>query len=314
MKIIQLNHPYDKNKIESEPIVLILGYFDGVHRGHQAVIKKGIKLAKEKGLKSALMTFNHPPSVVYRPLISEDIQLLTPPTIKYEKIAELGVDFLYEVDFTFEFGNQSPQEFVDNYIVNWHAQYVVAGFDYTYGEKTIASMKQLPQYAKGRFEIVSVPELEENGEEISSTRLKALIETDQVEEANQLIGTPYMTEGIVIHGKKRGDKELGYPTANILSNPYTLVPSKGVYIVEVKLRDKWYGGMASIGHNITFGENNPKTVEINIFDLDETIYGETLRIRWRKFMREEVKFKHAEELIKQLKEDEQISRAWLTEN
>lgn len=313
MEYIQLNHPYDKNKIPNEPIVLILGYFDGVHLGHQAVIKRGVTLAKENGLKSVLMTFNHPAEIVYQPIMDEELFLLSPSSIKYEKIAELGVDCLYEVDFTYDFGSQSPQEFVDQYIVAWNTKYVVAGFDYTYGKKEVASMEHLSTYAKGRFEVVTVPEVLVNDEVISSTQIKKLIQEGSIHLANRLLGQSYETEGVVIHGKKRGGKELGYPTANIFSKPYTLLPKIGVYTVQVRIKGKWYGGMASIGNNITFGDNNPKTVEIYIFDFDETIYGETLRIRWQNYMRPEIKFADAFELIEQLKEDERVSRAWLKE-
>src|SRR5699024_728943 len=156
LEIIKIKHPYRKEEIVDEEIVLILGYFDGVHLAHQEVIKEGVKIGHERNLKVALMTFNRHPSIVYRKLNAGNYASLTQPDQKAKIIENLGVDILYEVFFNSEFGNLPPQEFVDRYIVDWNAKVIVAGFDYTYGKADIASMAQLSAYAKGRFEIVQV--------------------------------------------------------------------------------------------------------------------------------------------------------------
>lgn len=311
MQYISLNHPYDLKKIIDEPIVLILGFFDGVHRGHQAVIKKGVEIARKRNIKAALMTFNHTPQLVYKTFNPQNYSYLTPLPIKKEKVAQLGVDIYYEVAFTHDFGLQSPQEFVDSYLVAWHAQVVVAGFDYTYGQPEIASMKQLPEYAKGRFDIVEVPEQFVNETEVSSTFIRRQLSECTLGKANAALGYPYTTRGKVIHGKKRGSRELGYPTANIFSDPYTLIPASGVYVVKAKVKGKWYGGMTSVGHNVTFGDHNPQTVEVYLFDFDQTIYGEKMEIKWLHYLRPEIKFDGAQALIKQLDQDAIISKEWL---
>lgn len=304
MIIKYLKHPYDIDDIQKEPIVLILGFFDGVHRGHQAVIKRGVQIAKEKGLKSALMTFNRHPSIVYRSFSPEDYGYLTLDDEKQKRIRDLGVDYYYQIEFTSSFGGLSPQQFIDQYIVDWRADTVVAGFDYTYGPADIANMQTLPDYAKGRFEIECVGKQMSNGEVISSTRIKENIRRSEIELANRDLGYIYLTRGFVIHGAGRG-KHLGYPTANIFSDPpHQILPGIGVYAVKVELNGQSHTGMASIGYNVTFEEKKRLNIEINLFDFDQKIYGENLVIEWHQYLRGESKFNHVDELIDQLSKDE----------
>ncbi|WP_018658695.1 riboflavin biosynthesis protein RibF [Allofustis seminis] len=311
MQRIQLKHPYDPTQIIKEPIVLILGYFDGVHIGHQAVIAKGVATARQKGIKAALMTFNHPPRMVYQPLEDGQLTLLTPPHLKYEKMAELGIDILYEVEFTADFGHQTPQEFVDRYIVDWHSVVVVAGYDYTYGKKEIATMEHLAYYAQDRFEIMTVPKQVINGKDVSSTLIRQYLLEGRPEDANEALGYPYKTSGTIVHGKNRGSKQLGYPTANILSDPYTLIPEVGVYVVRMKVKGIWYEGMASIGYNVTFGPNHSQTVEVHLFHFKDEIYGEEVEVEWLHYIRPEQKFASIDQLIHQLECDEIFSKKWL---
>ena len=307
MKTIKIKHPYNKDEIVNEDIVLILGYFDGVHLAHQKVIKEGVRIGREKNLKVALMTFNRHPSIVYRKLNAGQYANLTQPNQKAKLIESLGVDILYEVFFNSEFGNMPPQEFVDRYIVDWHAKGVVAGFDYTYGRADIASMAQLSDYAKGRFDIVQVGEAKEAGETISSTLIRQYIKNGEIDKANAMLGYSYETLGFVIHGDARG-RELGYPTANIYSHPYTYLPGVGIYAVWFIVKGKRYMGMASIGYNVTFKNQSELSVEVNILDFNEEIYGDDVQIEWVAYLRGEVQFDGAEELIHQLQKDEEATR------
>lgn len=307
MKTIKIKHPYNKDEIVNEDIVLILGYFDGVHLAHQKVIKEGVRIGREKNLKVALMTFNRHPSIVYRKLNAGQYANLTQPNQKAKLIESLGVDILYEVFFNSEFGNMPPQEFVDRYIVDWHAKMVVAGFDYTYGRADIASMAQLSDYAKGRFDIVQVGEAKEAGETISSTLIRQYIKNGEIDKANAMLGYSYETLGFVIHGDARG-RELGYPTANIYSHPYTYLPGVGIYAVWFIVKGKRYMGMASIGYNVTFKNQSELSVEVNILDFNEEIYGDDVQIEWVAYLRGEVQFDGAEELIHQLQKDEEATR------
>ncbi len=156
MKIIKLRHPYQANEIPEDEVVLALGFFDGVHRGHQEVIGRAKNIADKNNLKLAVMTFNQHPSIVFKKLDPDQHKYLSTVSRKEELMDKIGVDYLYEVDFTSAFASLSPQDFVEQYIINLHAKTVVAGFDYTFGKKEVASMEHLPMYANNRFDIVVV--------------------------------------------------------------------------------------------------------------------------------------------------------------
>ena len=215
MEIIELKHPYQEKEIIQEPIVLALGFFDGVHLGHQAVIRKAKEEAVKYGYKLAVMTFNQHPKIVYTKLDDESMFYLSTNERKAELLADFGVDILYLVEYTWDFGSQAPQEFVDRYLVDLNAKVVVAGFDYTYGKPEVANMQTLPGHAAGRFEIVEVDKLMIDEHKISSTSIRDHIEAGDVTAANKELGYLYETSGIVVHGEKRGGSLLGYPTANV---------------------------------------------------------------------------------------------------
>ena len=303
MKLIKMKHPYNPEKIIKEDIVLILGFFDGVHLAHQKVIKEGVRIAKEGNLKVALMTFNRSHKLAYQKYEPQEYHYLTQTEQKYSLIESLGVDITYEVFFNSEFGNLPPQDFFEQYIVDWNAKVVVAGFDYTYGKPNIASMEHLPQYSNGRFEIIQVGEEKVSDESISSTSIREYIKEGKVEKANAMLGYTYETMGYVVHGDARG-RELGYPTANIHSAPYTLLPKVGVYAVRLTVKGKQYDGMASVGYNVTFGERHYITVEVNIFDFNDVIYGDDVKVEWVAYLRNEEKFDSVDQLIEQLEQDE----------
>ncbi|KAF1302876.1 riboflavin biosynthesis protein RibF [Enterococcus saccharolyticus] len=309
MKIIECRHPYEEAIIPPEDVVLVLGFFDGVHRGHQTVIQTGKKIAEEKNLKLAVMTFNQHPSIVFQKLQPDTMKYLTSLEQKTRLMEEQGVDILYIVEFTSAFASLKPQAFVDQYIVDLHAKVAVAGFDYTYGPKEIANMACLPEYAKDRFEIVTVPKATLEGEKISSTRIREHLDAGQMEEVADLLGYTYEIEGTVVHGDARG-RTLGFPTANIKTKSTTRLPQEGVYVTELQVGDKWYPSMGSIGHNDTFEKGRQLTVEVYILDFKQDIYGEHVRVRWNHFLRGQVAFNGAEALIEQLKQDEEDTRAY----
>lgn len=303
MEIIELKHPYQEKEIIQEPIVLALGFFDGVHLGHQAVIRKAKEEAVKYGYKLAVMTFNQHPKIVYTKLDDESMFYLSTNERKAELLADFGVDILYLVEYTWDFGSQAPQEFVDRYLVDLNAKVVVAGFDYTYGKPEVANMQTLPEHAAGRFEIVEVDKLMIDEHKISSTSIREHIEAGDVTAANKELGYLYETSGIVVHGEKRGGFLLGYPTANVETTAKEFLPGIGVYVVEFNVAGQWYQGMASIGYNVTFGDHRYITCEVFILDFDRMIYGENVKIRWHKYLRGEIKFDGLDNLIKQLDQD-----------
>ena len=182
----------------------------------------------------------------------------------------------------------------------------VAGFDYTYGKKDVANMANLPNYSKGNFETVMVPEQLINDQKIGSSAIKEFITSDKISEANKFLGYNYQNQGKVIHGLQRG-RTLGYPTANIAVDGDQLIPSIGVYATKIKVAGVWYNSMTSVGYNVTFKENTGITIESNIFDFNQDIYGQPVVIEWVKYLRGEVKFDGAEGLIKQLELDKSNS-------
>ena len=312
MEIIKLHHTYTKNQIPTEEVVLALGFFDGVHKGHQEVISRAKQLAAKKKYKLAVMTFNQHPSIVFKKIASEDMQYLSTVEKKEAMMAKLGVDILYEVDFTSAFAALKPQSFVDQYIVGLHAKVVVAGFDYTYVKKEVASMKHLPDYAHNRFEIVIVEKQTSEESKISSTRIRHCLDNGKIEEANDLLGYIYETTGRVVHGDARG-RLLGFPTANIEVTRAVRLPRVGVYAVQILVGKQWHLGMASIGHNITFEANRPLTVEVYILDFEQDIYGEKVTVLWHHYLRDELKFDDLTGLIAQLEQDEVDTRDYFLE-
>ena len=304
MKIVKLKEPYDKNAIVDSPIVLALGFFDGVHSGHQEVIKRAIEKGKSLGVKVAVMTFDRHPKIIFQNIDGEKFKYLTMLDEKLEHFKNLGVDIAYVVKFDENLAYLSPQDFIDKYVVGLHAICVVAGQDYTYGKHDIANMDTISDFAKGRFEIITVDHLQRNNQKISSTQIRKDLDSGNVEAANLLLGYQYENHGTVEHGFKRGRK-IGFPTLNVSIPKNERILGEGVYAVKVKIDkdNSWYEGMASIGHNETFGDDLEKTVEINLFNFDKSVYGEKVIVKWYKFLREMVKFDSVEELIDQLNKD-----------
>lgn len=311
MEVIHIHHPYKTTEIPEGDVVLVLGFFDGVHRGHQKVIETARQEANNRGLKLAVMTFNHHPSVVFQKVDHKKMKYITTVEQKTKRMEEANVDLLYVVEFTSAFAGLSPQEFVDQYIVGLHSKVAVAGFDYTYGKKDIAAMSHLPEYANGRFDIIEVAKQTQGEEKISSTNIRKMMASGDMEGANDFLGYTYELSGMVVHGDKRG-RTLGFPTANIKIPQQSLLPVGGVYAVKIKVANQWYMGMAQIGYNITFEKDRPMTIEVNILDFDDDIYGEQVSVQWCHFLRKEMKFDGVEGLVTQLKIDEEDTREYFT--
>jgi riboflavin kinase / FMN adenylyltransferase len=302
VKIIYLTHPHTLNKDQIEPTVMALGFFDGVHLGHQKVIKTAKETATKLGIKSAVMTFHPHPSVVLKKE-NRHIQYLTPMKDKERVIEELGIDTLYVVKFDELFASLEPQQFVDEYIIGLHVKHVVAGFDYSYGRLGKGTMETLPFHSRNQFEQTVIGKVEYEQEKVSSTLLRQLIKEGQVDKIPTILSRHYKVEGVVVDGDKRG-RTIGFPTANVLVEDEYLMPPVGVYAVKAKVHSKWYDGMCNIGFKPTFHNDLKKaTVEVNIFDFDQDIYHERVEIEWHYRIRSEKKFNGIHELINQLQED-----------
>ncbi|MCZ2490862.1 riboflavin biosynthesis protein RibF [Dellaglioa carnosa] len=309
MKVIYLTEPYDPKKIDDEAISLAMGFFDGVHLGHQKVILKAKQKANEKKIKLAVMTFDKHPSVQFQKKPERSIKYLTSMEKKISLMEGLGVDIFYILTLNNDLASLTPQDFVTKYMIELHAQVVVAGFDYTYGKKDIANMDTLSKYAHQQFEVVTVPELISEDQKISSTRIRAAIDKGQINDVNRLLGYEYQTIGEVVHGEARG-RELGFPTLNLEFNEHIRIPGPGIYVTRVQVSGVWYRGMASIGYNVTFGQDRELTVEINLFDFNEMIYGQQVTVEWLSYLRSEIKFDGIDGLISQLNQDKKMTNAY----
>ncbi|MCY9806766.1 riboflavin biosynthesis protein RibF [Lentilactobacillus senioris] len=313
MKVIKIHHPMADSLQFSEPIVLAMGFFDGIHLGHQQVIQTAVDRAKQLGIKSAVLTYDHHPQIVYNRLNDHDRRYLTLPEQKLQLLEKLGVDQVFIINYSYAFQDQTPAEFIQNYLVRFKAQVVVAGFDHTYGEKHIATMDRLPEYSQGQFEIITVPKLQQQSQKVSSTAIKAALDNGNVTVVNEMLGRNFATKGTVVHGEQVG-RTIGYPTINVDHDPLQWLPTIGIYVVKVKVGDAWYQGMASIGKNVTFYSNHPITVEVNLLDFNRNVYGEVVTVEWLKYLHDEEKFDGIDELIEQLQIDEQDTRQFFKQN
>ena len=289
--------------------VLVMGFFDGVHRGHQQVLKTAKKIADERGLELAVLTYDPHPAVVFEKF-DAPLTYLTTVDKKVALLTQYGAQRVYVMNFTSQLAALPPQVFVDDVLMALNPVVVVAGFDHTYGaEKTVSDMATLPQYAKKRFDVVAVPAFPLDGPKVASRDLRAALAVGDVDLVNADLGRIYETTGLVVHGEARG-RELGFPTANIQTPMLERLPGIGIYAVEIQVGGIWYQAMASIGRNVTFGDGRPVTVEINILNFNQAIYGEHVVVRWCHYLRGEVKFTGAPALIEQLKQDQQATEAW----
>ncbi|MCP1124722.1 bifunctional riboflavin kinase/FAD synthetase [Bacillus sp. 3103sda1] len=306
MKLIHLTHPHALNKAEIESTVMALGYFDGIHLGHQRVIHTAKKVAEERGFKSAVMTFHPHPSVVLGKKEAH-VEYITPLRSKEKVIASLGIDILYVVKFDEAFANLLPQQFVDDYIIGLNVQHVVAGFDYSYGRLGKGTMETLPFHARGEFTQTVIEKVEFQEEKVSSTLLRKHIRNGEMEQIPSILGRPYTVEGTVVHGDKRG-RQIGFPTANIALNDEYLLPPVGVYAVRMKVNDEWHEGVCNIGYKPTFKESEKQlSIEVHLFEFQRDIYDESVVVEWHMRIREEKKFNGINELVAQIAKDKKVA-------
>ncbi|MGE6631450.1 bifunctional riboflavin kinase/FAD synthetase [Bacillus sp. NPDC077027] len=303
MKTIHISHPHTLNKQDQVPSVMALGYFDGVHLGHQKVIETAKTIANKEGIALSVMTFHpHPSHVLQKAREPKD--LITPLEDKIDFIEKLGATFLYVVQFSESFAALSPQAFVDQYLVELNVRHAVAGFDFTFGRFGAGTMETFDEYGMGRIASTNVPKLSNQDRKVSSTLIRSALKNGDVEYVSELLGKPYQLRGIVIHGDKRG-RTIGFPTANIGLSAEYIIPPTGVYAVRAELKGKQYDGVCNIGYKPTFYEKRPDqpAIEVNLFDFNEEIYGEPIKLQWYKRIRSEQKFGGIEELTAQIARD-----------
>ncbi|HLR66183.1 bifunctional riboflavin kinase/FAD synthetase [Virgibacillus alimentarius] len=311
MRTIELSYPHTLVLEELPETVSAIGFFDGIHRGHQRVIQTAVTEARKVNMESAVITFHPHPSVVLQKE-KKQIQYITPLREKKEILQRLNVDRLYIITFNKELSMLSPQEFIDHFIIGLNIKHLVAGFDFSYGHKGKGDMNTIQSQSRDAFMFSTIDKIEANGEKISSTRIRKLLDAGNVERVNDLLNRHFSTYGIVIDGDKRG-KTIGFPTANLRVNPEALLPKTGIYAVKVLYKNEVYEGMANLGTNPTFTPDlSQPRIEVNIFDYNNDLYGEELQIEWHAFIRDEEKFDQVDQLVKQIENDEKKIRHYFS--
>lgn len=303
---MKINYIKDYTELNNQPeTVLVLGYFDGLHLGHKALLDRARQVADEKGLTVTVLTFPESPQLAFARFSPDLLLHLTSQEKRYELMESYGVDVLYLTDFTSDFASNTPEQFLERYIKGLNARVLVAGFDYHFGNCR-ADVTDLTALFDGQVEIVA--EVQVAGEKVSSTRIRQAIQAGRIKEVNQLLGYTFSTEGIVVHGDARG-RTIGYPTANLTPFDRVHLPSDGVYVADVEVNGQTYRAMASVGKNVTF-DGTEMRIEAHIFNFDRFIYGEKMTIYWLDKIRDMVKFDGIDSLMEQMKEDERIALTW----
>jgi len=290
---------------------MALGNFDGMHRGHQAVIGKAVSLARQTGKPASLLTFEPHPRRVFRPEL-ETLRILSFQE-KARRIATMGVDFIRIVHFTKQFSTTSADQFITRILLDsLHISHVVTGEDFIFGHNRQGNVAYLQEMGKRLgFGVTACAPVLEGRERCSSTRIRTLLNEGNVKEAAKLLGSPYSLINRVIEGDKRG-RTIGFPTANMLPGDI-FTPAKGVYAVRAEMRGQIMDGVANLGVRPTFGGERLQ-LEVHLFDWQENIYGERVRILFIERLRDEKKFSGVEALKAQIEADVAQARRILTDS
>lgn len=293
--------------------ILTIGTFDGVHTGHQEIIRRINALAAGINGENIILTFHPHPRLVLQPN-DTSLKLLNTLEEKIALLSQYGVDNLILIPFSKEFSQLSAQAYVEDFL--WkkiRPRKIVIGYDHRFGnnrEGDINLMRRLAE--KLRVEIVEIEAQTVDNISVSSTKIRNALLSGDLATANSLLGRYYSVTGKVVRGDQRGTK-IGYPTANIhVRDPQKLIPASGVYAVRVVVDDELHGGMLNIGMRPTFNGQH-ETIEAHIFDFAQNVYGTQITVEFAGAIRKEVKFKSADELAAQLAKDKETSLEILSE-
>jgi riboflavin kinase/FMN adenylyltransferase len=303
---MKIYYTIDDIRLE-QSTVLTVGSFDGVHLGHQQIIKQLKSMARESRSMEVLVTFHPHPKVVLAPADQQLIELLTPLEEKQKLLENSGLSVIAVLPFTREFSRTGYREFVTDILIKkLKMKQMVIGHDHAFGRNREGHAEQLSEMGRtANFSVTVIQPYILGKEIVSSSRIRQLLKDGEVETANQMLGRKYSIQGSVTRGDNRGTG-LGFPTANIRpASPNKLIPKTGVYAVDVNLAGQRYAGMMNIGHRPTFNFD-PLTLEVHIFNFSGLIYGDSIEVSCKKFIREEKKFQNPDELKTQIERDKKI--------
>lgn len=289
--------------------IVTIGTFDGVHLGHQAILKDMVKTAREIGGETVVITFYPHPRQVLN-IDSSHLRFISTQEDKIKRLEDLGVDNLIVVDFTKEFSRTSSENFIRDYVIEKIAPVkIVIGYDHHFGKNRMGDFTLLYELSRQyRFKIQRVQAQDVENVTVSSTKIRLSLQQGDVEHANMLLGYQYSYSGKVISGRKIG-REIGYPTANLdVDRGYRLIETSGVYATYVDLEGKEYKSMTYIGKRPTIDDSLEDTIEVYLMDFDGDLYGKEVKVRFVKRMRGEMKFDSLDMLRQQLVADEKNVR------
>lgn len=290
---------------EFKKAVITIGTFDGVHLGHQQIIKLLKAEAAEIGGETVIITFHpHPRKVVSHG--KSAVKIINTLPEKTELLDKLGIEHLVVVAFNEEFASQAAEEYIENFLVkNFHPSTIIIGYDHKFGKNRLGDYHLLENMGeKYNYRVKEIPEHVLNQITISSTKIREALLKPDIDTANTFLGYDYFFEGKVVEGNKLG-RTIGYPTANlVIENEEKLIPGNGVYAVRLTIgvNEVILKGMMNIGMRPTV-DGTKRTIEVNIFNFDEDIYGQVMKVYIHKFLRGEVKFDGLEQLKEQLAKD-----------
>ena len=292
--------------------VVAIGNFDGVHRGHRAVLDRALELAEARGVPALVLTYEPHPRSVFRP--DTPVFRLTPAPLKARILEAIGFRSVIEYPFDREFSQRSAEEFVQSILIDWlHASAVVTGFDFHFGKGREGGPAFLMEAGKRHgFDVTLVDAFRDEGADVvSSSRIRSLLCEGDVAGAAGLLGYRFTVESEVIGGQKLG-RTLGYPTANMALAPETELKA-GIYAVRFRRPDgSIRDGVASFGYRPTVTDNGAALLETFVFDFSGDLYGEVCSVSFFGHLRDELKFDGLDPLVAQIKRDEEEARAMLS--
>lgn len=290
--------------------VIALGFFDGVHLGHAALLRRTVEEAARRGVTPAVFTFDRPPKEV---LTGTPCPLINSPEDRKDLVQRLfGIREVLMVPFDHEMMTTPWDDFVTNILVGrYHAVHLVAGHDHHFGHKNQGSPELLMEKCRELgLGCDIIPKVEVGGITVSSTYIRRLVEMGQIERANRFLGHPHVLTGTVRHGRGLGSSRL-FPTANLIIPPHVLVPSHGVYVTRATLEDGTsYAAVTNVGTRPTVNSGSDITVEACLLDFEGDLYGKTLRVEFLRHLRDEIRFDSLDALKAQIAADADTTRAY----
>ena len=301
-----------KSFAAGKPTVVTIGTFDGVHLGHQKILEQIISSAKLNDCESLVLTFFPHPRMVLQE--GTEMKQLNTLNEKIALLAHLGIDHLVVHPFDKEFSRMTAEEFVQKVLVDtFNVQKIIIGYDHRFGRNRTADINDLIQFGQTYgFAVEQISAQEINAVSVSSTKIRMALCEGQIALANEFLGYDYSLTGTVTKGQQLG-RTIGYPTANIqIEEDYKLVPENGVYVAKYVLNQKMVYGMMNIGNRPTVN-GITQTIEINLFDFNDDLYGQTITVSLLKRMRDEQKFESLEALKNQLALDKQTALSYINQ-